>query len=192
MKERLRHELVRKAFHLSGITVPLAYFYFGREIAILYTAIFLLFFVILEFVRVRAHSIFPFGKAVDFIERQSEKTSIAASIYFCIAALGALFFFGESAVVTGLCAALLGDAAAALVGVSLGTHMIKRGKTLEGTLAGIVISALVAYLLNPNFVTIIGVGFIFLIFDLVDFRIDDNFTLPLAMVMIIQLVEWLL
>jgi dolichol kinase len=192
MKERFKRELVRKTFHLTAISVPLVYVVFSRDIAILYTALSLLFFVMLEFIRVRAHSIFPLGKTADLIQRQGEKNSIAASIYFCVAALGVLFFFGERAVVVGLSAALIGDAAAALAGTGMGKHKIKKGKTVEGTLAGIIMVTLVAYLLNSNFITIFALGIVFLVFDLVDFRFDDNFTLPLATAIVVQVLEVLL
>jgi dolichol kinase len=192
MKERFRRELIRKTFHLTAISVPLFYVVFGRDIVILYTAASLLFFVILEFIRVRAHSIFPLSKTADLIQRQGEKNSIAASIYFCVAALGTLFFLDERAVVVGLSAALIGDAAAALVGTGIGKHNIKSGKTVEGTLAGILVASLVAYLLNSNLATIFAVGIVFLVFDLVDFRFDDNFTLPLATAIVVQVLEALL
>ncbi|MGA2573817.1 MAG: hypothetical protein ABSF36_06400 [Candidatus Methanomethylicaceae archaeon] len=192
MKERFKRELVRKTFHLTAISVPLFYVVFGRDIVIFYTAASLLFFVILEFIRVRAHSIFPLGKTADLIQRQGEKNSIAASIYFCVAALGALFFLDERAVVVGLSAALIGDAAAALAGTGIGEHKIKSGKTVEGTLAGILVATLIAYLLNSNFATIFAVGIVFLVFDLVDFRFDDNFTLPLAIAIVVQVLEVLL
>ena len=82
MKERLKRELMRKTFHMSGVTVPLVYALFGRELAILYTSAALIAFVMLEFVRTRAHSLFPMVKTADLIARQSEKNALAAYVYF--------------------------------------------------------------------------------------------------------------
>jgi len=188
MKERLKRELVRKTFHMSGVTVPLVYVLFGRDLAILYTSAALIAFVMLEFVRTRAHSLFPMVKTADLIARQSEKNALAAYVYFCIAAAVSIFFMSRVAVIVGLTAALASDAAAAVVGVGVGGRQIKPKKTLEGTSAGFLTSMAVAYLLNCNFVTVIAVGLVFLIFDLAELGIDDNFTTPLAMVIIVQMV----
>ncbi|MBM5804777.1 MAG: hypothetical protein FJZ49_01720 [Candidatus Verstraetearchaeota archaeon] len=192
MKERFKRELMRKTFHMSGVTVPLVYVLFGRELAILYTSAALIAFVMLEFVRTRAHSLFPMVKTADLIARQSEKNALAAYVYFCIAAVVSIFFMSRSAVIVGLTAALASDAVAAVVGVGVGMHQIKPKKTVEGTSAGFLTSMALAYLLNCNFVTVIAVGLVFLIFDLVELGIDDNFTIPLAMVIIVQVVEAIL
>jgi dolichol kinase len=192
MKERLKRELMRKTFHMSGVTVPLVYALFGRELAILYTSAALIAFVMLEFVRTRAHSLFPMVKTADLIARQSEKNALAAYVYFCIAAVVSIFFMSRLAVIVGLTAALASDAVAAVVGVGVGRQQIKPNKTVEGTSAGFLTSMVVAYLLNCNFVTVIAVGLVFLIFDLVERGIDDNFTTPLAMVIIVQVVEAIL
>jgi dolichol kinase len=192
MKERLKRELMRKTFHMSGVTVPLVYVLFGRELAILYTSAALIAFVMLEFVRTRAHSLFPMVKTADLIAKQSEKNALAAYVYFCIAAVVSIFFMSRLAVIVGLTAALASDAVAAVVGVGVGRHQIKHKKTVEGTSAGFLTSMVVAYLLNCNFVTVIAVGLVFLTFDLVELGIDDNFTIPLGMVIIVQVIEAIL
>jgi len=92
MRAKLKNEIIRKIVHMSGITVPLVCFYFGRDLALLYTSLALLGFMALEFVRTRAHSLFPLRRTADLIERQKEKTAIAAYIYFSIAATVCLYF----------------------------------------------------------------------------------------------------
>jgi len=192
MRARLKNEVVRKAFHVSGITVPLVYFYLGRDYAILYTSAALLGFMALEFIRTRAHSLFPLRRTADMIERQKEKTAIAAYIYFSIAAVLCLYFFDKFPVIVGVSAALLGDAAAAIFGVWLGWHKLKSGKSLEGSTAGVLVVIAIAYALNCNPATIVVSGLVFLMIDLVELGIDDNFTAPLAMVVVIQLFEAIL
>jgi len=186
MNARFRQEVVRKFFHLSGVTVPLAYHFFGRDVAILYTSAALLAFLLLEFIRIRAHSLFPLVKTADMVQRQKEKTAIAAYVYFCIAAVISIYFFKMNAVVVGLLAALIGDASAAVIGVRFGRHKIKSGKSLEGTVAGVLTTAIIAYILNCNPATIVALGLVFLFFDLVELGIDDNFTTPLVMVIVAQ------
>jgi len=192
MKERLKREIYRKSFHLTGVTVPIAYLLFGRETAILFTSVALIAFVALEFVRIRAHSLFPMAKVATLVERQSEKVTVAATVYFCIAAEIALFFLSSNAVVIGLTAALFSDTAAALVGVGFGSHAIGHNKTIEGTIAGVVVAALTAFLLSSSLIISIAVGIVFLFFDLIEIGIDDNFTTPLIMVLVIYILEVIL
>jgi dolichol kinase len=192
MKERLRSEIYRKSFHLTGVTVPISYVLFGREVAILFTSVALLAFVALEFVRIRAHSLFPLAKIASLVERQSEKVTVAATVYFCIAADIVLIFLNSDAVIIGLTAALLSDTAAALIGVGIGSHHIGHKKTVEGTIAGVFVAALVVFLLNSNLIIAIIVGIIFLFFDLIDIGIDDNFSTPLIMVIAIYFLELIL
>ncbi|MDD1764421.1 MAG: hypothetical protein LUQ46_00205 [Candidatus Methanomethyliaceae archaeon] len=176
----------------SGVTVPLAYVFFGRDVAILYTSAALIAFIMLEFVRIRAHSLFPLMRTADLISRQTEMNALAAYVYFCIAAVVSIFFISKEAVIVGLTTALTSDAIAAVVGMGIGRHQIKQNKTIEGTSAGFLAAMFIAYLLHCNFVTIIAVGLIFLVVDLVEFGIDDNFTTPLAMVIVVQIIEAIL
>jgi dolichol kinase len=192
MKERLKREVMRKSFHMTGVTVPIAYLLFGKDLALLYSSIALLAFVFLEFIRIRVHSLFPLAKTADIIERKWEKNTVAASVYFCVAAVISVFFLDQNAVIVGLTAGLLSDTAAALVGVGWGKHELRPGKTLEGTVAGIIAASLVAFFLNSNYATVIAIGLIFLAFDLLDLGVDDNFTTPLAMVLAVHLLEGLL
>ncbi|MEM4214373.1 MAG: hypothetical protein QXZ28_04200, partial [Candidatus Methanomethylicaceae archaeon] len=59
MREKFRKELIRKLFHLTGVTVPLVYIMFGKDYAIFYTSSLLLVSIFLEFIRIRAHVLFP-------------------------------------------------------------------------------------------------------------------------------------
>jgi len=192
MQDRLRRELSRKALHLTGITVPVAYFLLGRDFALLYTSAALLVFLGLEFIRIRANRLFPLERTAEYIQRKGEKNALAATVYFCVAAIATIFFFDENAVIIGLSVALLSDMAAALVGIGIGKHRIVEGKTLEGSAAGVAMALGIALLLSAGIMTALVLGVIFLALDLMELGIDDNFTLPLAMVAAVFLIEVLL
>lgn len=192
MQDRLRREISRKALHLSGITVPLAYYFLGRDYALLYTSAALLVFLGLEFVRIRAQLLFPLERAAEYIQRKGERNALAASVYFCVAGIATIFFFDEKSVIIGLSAALLSDMAAALVGVGVGKRRIVAGKTVEGSLAGVAMAIGVVILLGGGVSVALALGAVFLALDLIDLGIDDNFTLPLAMVALVYLLEVLL
>jgi len=192
MQDRLRRELSRKALHLTGITVPVAYFLLGRDFALLYTSAALLVFLGLEFIRIRANRLFPLERTAEYIQRKGEKNALAATVYFCVAAIATIFFFDENAVIIGLSVARLIEMAAALVGIGIGKHRIVEGKTLEGSAAGVAMALGIALLLSAGIMTALVLGVIFLALDLMELGIDDNFTLPLAMVAAVFLIEVLL
>jgi dolichol kinase len=187
MRERLKREILRKALHNTGITIPIAYFFFGRDVVLLYASMALLVFLGLEFIRIRANKLFPLERTAEYIQRKGEKNALAATVYFCVAAIAAIFFFGERAVIIGLSVAMISDTAAALVGVGVGKHHIKKDKTLEGTIAGVAVAVAVSLLLNAGAEVILALGIVFLALDLVDLGIDDNFTIPLVMVAVVQI-----
>ena len=152
----------------------------------------LLVFLGLEFIRIRANRLFPLERTAEYIQRKGEKNALAATVYFCVAAIATIFFFDENAVIIGLSVAPLSDMAAALVGIGIGKHRIVEGKTLEGSAAGVAMALGIALLLSAGIMTALVLGVIFLALDLMELGIDDNFTLPLAMVAAVFLIEVLL
>jgi len=189
MRGKLKREVLRKTLHLSGVSVPLAYAVFGRDWALLFTAGALLFIILVEFMRIRASSILPLLRNTNRIARQYEISTIAASMYYCIASVIAIYLFGGSAVVIGLTAAIVSDAVAAVVGVAIGRHHImSTPKTVEGTAAGTATSLAIASLLGAGVLTNAAVGIVFIAMDVFDLGIDDNFTTPLAMAAAVQLI----
>jgi len=187
MREELEKEFVRKSIHLTGISVPLFYIFFQRDLTILYTAMALLVFVVLEYVRVRVHSLFPLPRMASMIQRMKERTAIAANVYFCVAAVVSIYFFKEFSVVVGLSTALLSDAAAAIIGTGIGRHRLKNGKSWEGTAAGGLSAFFISLSLGGSLIVSIVLGFVFCLIDLIDFGFDDNFIMPLLMVMVVEL-----
>lgn len=187
MREELRKELVRKGIHLTGISVPLFYHFFDRDLTMLYAAMALLSFVVLEYVRVRVHSLFPLPRMASFIQRIKERTAIAANVYFCVAAVVSIYFFNEFCVVLGLSTALLSDAVAAIIGVSVGRHRLKNGKSWEGTAAGGLSAFFISASLGANLTISIVLGMVFCLIDLIDFGFDDNFIMPLLMVVVVEI-----
>lgn len=187
MREELRKELIRKTIHLTGISVPLFYNFFDRDLTILFAAIALLLFVVLEYVRVRAHLLFPLPRMASLIQRMKERTAIAANVYFCVAAVVSIYFFKEFSVVVGLSTALLSDAAAAIIGTGAGRHRLKNGKSLEGTAAGAFSAFIISSLLGASLTISIVLGLVFCLIDLIDFGFDDNFIMPLLMAAVVEI-----
>lgn len=191
MKEGIKKEILRKSLHVVGITIPLSYLLFGKNFAVLYTSSLIIISLFVELLRIRAPILFPINKIIESISRKYEKTALASYVYFLMAALLATFFLSMKAVVIGLTSALLGDAVAAVLGRAFGKHNVK-DKTMEGDLAGVfTVIAITLLLTNNPFMSII-MGFCFSIFDLVDFKFDDNFVIPFGMSLAYEVLEMIL
>lgn len=187
MREGLKKELIRKCVHLTGVSVPLFYHFFERDLTILFTAMALLLFVALEYVRVRVHLLFPLPRMASLIERMKERTAIAANVYFCVAAVVSIYFFDEFCVIVGLSTALLSDAAAAIIGTGIGKHRFGNGKSFEGAAAGAFTAIFISSVLGVSLAISIFLGLIFCLIDMIDFGFDDNFIMPLLMAMVLQI-----
>ena len=191
MREKFRKELIRKLFHITGLTVPLVYIMLGKNYAIFYASTLLLVSIFLEFIRIRAHVLFPMNKLADMISRHFEKTTLASYVYFCMAALIVVFFMSEKTVVVALTAALLGDAISAVAGIGIGKHKVK-GKTIEGGVLGIITVFIISYVLSKELIISIILGIVFMVLDLVNIGFDDNFVLPVGISIIFYLLEGVL
>ncbi|MDI9643772.1 MAG: hypothetical protein QFX35_00970 [Candidatus Verstraetearchaeota archaeon] len=128
-------------------------------------------------------------RTVNAIQRQREKTAMAANVYFCVAAVISIYFMSGPASIIGLGTALVSDAVAAIVGTGLGRHLLKKGKSLEGSSGGALSSIFISYIMGADPVTALALGGIFLFVDLNDFGFDDNFTMPLLMAVTVELMR---
>ncbi|MCQ5340760.1 MAG: hypothetical protein NO483_03505 [Candidatus Methanomethylicia archaeon] len=196
MQKLIKKELMRKSFHILGITIPIMYILFGKDLTILYLSILLIIFILIEFIRIRVPILFPLYRVSEEIARSFEKTALASYMYFCVASLIIVFFLSITSVIIGITSALIGDTISAISGVLLGKYKIKN-KTIEGSLLGmlavIIISYILSSLLFSNIIIIpIILGISFFIFDIIDFKFDDNFILPLGMSLICNLLEVIL
>ncbi len=196
MQKIIKKELMRKSFHILGMTIPIMYILFGKDLTILYLSILLIIFILIEFIRIRVPILFPLYRISEEVTRSFEKTALASYIYFCVASLIIVFFLSINSVIIGITSALIGDTISAIGGIVLGKHKIKN-KTIEGSILGMLTVIIISYVLSSllfNNITIIPIilGMSFFIFDIVDFKFDDNFILPLGMSLVYNLLEVIL
>ncbi len=159
----LKAELKRKTLHLSGLLIPLSYYYLGKELTLIFIAIALIAFFIIEPFRTSrklgkdiVEGIRPFiapeiynflnesiekiDKKIREIAREEENICIGAHVYFAIASLIVIILFPMYIAIAAISVATLGDAVAALIGKSLGKHRFKNGKSIEGSLSFFVVA----------------------------------------------------
>ncbi len=149
----VKNEIKRKVLHLTGLSIPAVYLLFGRDVALAYVTVFLVVFIALEPLRIieairdeikrrleliREDSVATvenIEKTIRSIERESERSGIAAHIYFTLAALIIIYFFLRDIAIGAITVATLGDSMAAIIGRAFGRHRFSNGKSLEGSLA---------------------------------------------------------
>lgn len=199
-----QNELRRKLIHLSSLWMVAAMCLIPRWPLALAFFIMLIFNLILE--RARACEIpvltplydFFFGRMLRF-KPERHHWIISGGPYVFASALLCVVLFPPPAAACAMAVMLLGDTAAALIGRKFGRHKTVNGKSWEGIaaflVAGFLGSALVLYLS--------GAGAIFYLLSLIgvfpaaavelfekQLKIDDNFSIPLAMGTVLSLPLW--
>jgi len=185
-----RYEFARKAIHLSSLLIPLIYWHIGRKQALLIlapvTAGFLLVDVFKHFVPFLStwyHS--TFGTMLRRHELSRERLHLNGASWITLAAFALIAFFPKTIAVAAFAMVSISDTVAALVGKRFGQHRFGQ-KSFEGSLAffvsAIPVVALIPGLLLPVGMVMAVVGTIVeaLVLKIGNFRIDDNFSVPLA------------
>ncbi len=194
-----RHEVYRKGIHLSSLWIP-ALIYFSNTI--ISSVIFILALageIFLEYGNYKkwrwARIIFtmPFASILRNSERQHKHFNLTGGVYILAASLVCTLLFSPVIAAIALTVMLISDTLAALVGKAIGQRKIYRNKTLEGTVAFFVSALLIMMLFNPLFtftyVSVIAC-FAAVFMELFEhwFELDDNFSIPLVIGIILTVV----
>lgn len=145
---RLARELGRKALHLTSTTVPvLLSLGIGRRVLVPALAVLAGCAIAVEVMRRRSRVVrVRFEALFAPLLRAHEHHRLTGATWLLLAFLGAVLVFPRAVAIAALWAAAAGDAAAALVGMPFGRHRAERsGKSLEGSAACAVVSALGAW-----------------------------------------------
>ncbi|MCL2182211.1 MAG: hypothetical protein FWB85_01925 [Chitinispirillia bacterium] len=216
-----KEEITRKLLHLFALIMPAGLFYFPRWEFYPYwlSAALLAFFVagsiIVETLRFRVPAVQAlFYKCFGHMLRTEEKGKVTGSTYVVGAALICSLIFWDEPLrhisFMVLTMFILGDAAAALVGISIGRIKIGR-KSLEGSLACFLLCMILFYALFPHLPHLLplawqaskanmlwialAASFSITIFELVPLKItskltiNDNLAVPVITGLIILLME---
>ncbi len=206
----MKSELKRKSLHLTGLSVPLSYYLFGRELTLTFIGIAFFVFVILEPFRIieelrdnikRRLRIYVdedvmgrvevLEKQIDEITRSHERYRVAAHIYFAAASFIVVYFFPMEVAVGAITVATVGDALAAIVGKSFGRHRFSNGKSLEGSLAYFLSGVAILWPLVGLPLAVIG-SLAGTVAEFYNLPPDDNFSNQLAIAIVIYLTDVLL
>lgn len=194
-----RHEVYRKGIHLSSLWIPALIYYGGTMIA---SAIFLLLMVgelVLEYGNYKkwkwARLLFklPFLLVMRSNERQHQHFTITGGVYVLASSLICALLFTPTIAAISITVMLISDTLAALVGKAVGQRKIYKNKTLEGTVAFFISSLIIMMLFNPlrtfTYASVIAC-FAAAFMELFEqwFELDDNFSVPLIIGIVLTLI----
>ena len=182
-------ELLRQAIHLVfGLGIAAIVLVLDKSTAIAILAGGLLFGVILIDLVLRGCSLPVISWLLSFVDRADPLPGKGA-LFFGVSALACTVFFPISVVVPALVALSVLDSITTLVGRQYGRHRIYNGKSWEGTLAGITITAiaLLPFLSVPvSLLAALVAGIIELASP-----VDDNLLIPVLVCLVLTLVPGL-
>ena len=175
-------EIKRKVVHLATLVIPIGYALTSEKTVILFLVPF---FLALLWVDLLRH--FHSGMASLFqnyffrrVLREEEKSTFMGSTYFIFSTILTILLFPKSIAIVSILILILSDTAAALVGKWIGRVKIF-GKTLEGSMAFLLISLLIVWIypnLNRFSGSLAALGTTLI--EVLPIKLSDNLTIPLV------------
>ncbi len=176
-----RNELYRKLLHILALAIPFGIYHLPRPVSASALVLLTTVSVLLEFTRTRNRVINAlFERHLRRFLRPEEKRRFTGATYLFVAGLACLFLYSRDVSFISLSFIILGDAAAALVGINFGRTRIGK-KSIEGTLAcaGVCILFWIAF---PRVPAAQGIAAALLtaVLELAPIPINDNLLVPLV------------
>lgn len=122
MTDIVYKELQRKAIHVMGSIIPVAYYFLSKDVMLIALSILVSILLVVEWLRLRGKITIP-----KILLRHHEKNHVGAYVYYQIAALFSILLFDKTIAMASLLMLAFGDAASGLAG-----SMIKGGDVRHG------------------------------------------------------------
>jgi dolichol kinase len=203
LRQRSDLHLARKCFHMSGavgLLVPYLYFGASRELMVAVLGILLGVVMSVEYARTRwgwvNNIVLIFMRP---LLRDTEVRGLSGIPFYIASSLFAFLIFPHHIAVLSILYLALGDPSSSFFGVLYGRSKLFPNKSLQGTLGGFMVCALVTlvYLWLTGLaqekiavLVLIG-GFAGSLAELLPLNIDDNFSIPVVSGGIIYLAFWM-
>ena len=186
-------EVSRRSVHFLILLLLIAYsainFRIGERAAMMTMVVVLLFFLVLEYLRIEWDITIPlYSKIITPIE----KDRLSSVIYFLIAATICLAMFDFKVALAALLMTTFGDMAAALIGRKYGVTLIFRNKTLVGSVSELIINLVIGFLVLTNIYGMLAMAFTATAVEILVDDLDDNLLGPLFAGFVGQLVVTIL
>ena len=174
-------ELKRKTIHLGALAIPLGVWVVPDRIALTILGVLAGICLTGDLLRMmhpwlRRAYFAVFGRIIRDHERTEKLTG---ATYVLWSAFLCVWLFDKHVAIVSLIYMILGDTMAALVGRRWGQRRIRRGKTVEGTLACLGICCMVGVVLPlvPWWKALIG-AFVATVVEILPTGVDDNLGMP--------------
>lgn len=176
-------EGLRKSTHLLALVIPTVYLVLPRPWAIAVMIAANLLIISFEVVRLRRCRIWNLLAPVfgPMVRPKEKRGNFTGALYILLSALFCIIFFNKYIAATAITFIIVGDVGSAMVGRRWGKHKLLGSKTLEGSLAFLVIALLVTTAIPyvPWSVGVIG-AVVATVAEALSIHRDDNLTVPLT------------
>ena len=175
-------EITRKIVHLGTLVIPVGYALASKETVLIFLIPFFVCFLSVDLLRhfiPELASLFRkyfFGRVL----REEEGPTLMGSTYFLFSTILTILLFPKTIAISSLLILILADTGAALVGKGIGRARIL-GKTLEGSMAFLVIALLIVWI-YPNLNRLSGslAALGAAVIEILPVKLNDNLTIPLT------------
>ena len=184
MKTFSKYVIIRKLLHIGTAFFPIIYIFIPRVPMLIGLFALAFSFLVLDFLRLKIKPVGDLfyhycGKGL----WDKEKYTLTAATHYAVAAFLSVYLFDKWIAIAALLFLSFGDTAAHLIGVKYGKTRIGSeisDKTIEGSLACVVICLSISVLLpHPRLLVLFVGSIVASLVEFFPFGIDDNFTLPL-------------
>jgi dolichol kinase len=185
-----KDEIKRKSFHLLSLMYVFGYWYLPKKIVIFGLGIAIAIVTFFEYVRFKCSKVNNFFKKnFEGFYRAEEVGKISGLIWTLAGAFIAIVLFpNKSMVFASLLYLALGDAAAALVGRTIGRHKIFTSKSLEGSFACFTVCFIIGlFLFNVQFALIGAIAATLI--EAIPWKFNDNFWMQIINAMVLTAIS---
>ncbi len=170
---------LRKLIHLSALLVPILTEVTSKTVVLTAMCIIAIVYTLEEMLRLKGRRLPVITSFTLRMSRPEETVRfIIRPIYLAVGIILALVLFPTRIAYASICIVAVGDPVAAYVGGKIGRRPVRQKKTLEGLIAGFIVSLLLASLIISPVVALVGSAGAMLM-ELLDIP-DDNLTMPIA------------
>jgi dolichol kinase len=177
-----KRELYRKLTHIGALVIPVGYYFINRTDTLAIMISVTVVMIIIDIARLRGWRLWDLVKPLiaPIIREHEIQGDFTGATYILSTATLTILLFAKPIAIAALVFIIVGDSAAALIGRIYGKHKIGN-RSLEGSLAFLAVSILVAYMI-PDLAVGIGLigAVVATITEALSFKIDDNATVPLV------------
>ena len=183
-----RNEVLRKLLHVVALIIPFGILYLPGHTAAALLIPVTGAAVAAEVLRQKWAA---FGRLFSYLfgalMRPIEDRQLTGSTYYLLAGVICLLVFDKKVAYTAMAFIIVGDAAAALIGMRFGRIRMASGKSLEGMLACISACLLFWCIFPfPGFKMALAAAMITGILEMIPLRINDNLGVPVICGLILQ------